>query len=217
LTEASHPVVIPFPHSVAGLSVTDLHAGLLAVAYQAHEYANKEKHFGHVKAEKFSHCIESIAGIDLARTPQKQAAGPFDSERFDAVEKRALRAAWFYFDKRPSGGYTFVKGRKFDELVATTRSALGELNQKVDALIELMLAMDKEAVEVFATVHAAWNNLLLDKQTVTDERIVTEARENWHRDKLKIAREKFFCAIRQIREAGVCPEGKGKKVIGKSF
>jgi hypothetical protein len=57
----------------------------------------------------------------------------------------------------------------------------------------------------------------VDRQgDVTDERIVTEARENWHKEKLKIAREKFFWAIERIREAGACPEGKGKKVWEKT-
>jgi hypothetical protein len=165
LTKGSAPVVIPFPVTVAGLSTTDLHAGLLALAYQAHEQANKQKHFGHVKAEKFSHCVEAIAGIDLGREPLKDAAGPNDFKRLKKVEYRAEKAGYFTFHERAQGGYTFTKGPQFDSIISKTRTALGGLNQKVDDLIQLMLPMDTEEAEVFATVHAAWNNLLIDKET----------------------------------------------------
>lgn len=51
--------------------------------------------------------------------------------------------------------------------------------------------------------------------SLTDEAIVCEARENWHPDKLKIPREKFFLAIDWMRDKQIVPEGKGKKVLAK--
>jgi hypothetical protein len=44
---------------------------------------------------------------------------------------------------------------------------------------------------------------------------VFEARENWHPDKLKIERQKFFAAVQWLRDQGVVPEGKGKRVADK--
>ena len=215
LTKASAPVVIPFPVSVPGLSTTDLHAGLLAIAYESHEQANKQKHFGHVKAEKISHMLEALAGIDLGREPIKDAAGPNDFKHLQKVEFRADKAGFFTFTKRAQGGYTFTKGPQFDSIVSRTRKALGDLSQKVDKVIQLMLPMDTQEAEIFATVYAAWNNLLLNKQPITDERIVTEARENWHPEKLKIPREKFFDAIRWMQENEIRADGRGKIVKAK--
>jgi hypothetical protein len=83
----------------------------------------------------------------------------------------------------------------------------------VDAVIKLMLPMDMLQAEVFATVYAAWNNLLLDNQTPTDEQIVLAARENWHPDKLKIDRKNFFKTIDWIRKKNISPQGQGKRVL----
>ena len=214
--EAPQSVIIPFPSRVPNITDTDLHAGILAIAYDFHERANKQKYFGHVKAEKIAHMIEARVGIDLGREPFKDAAGPNDFKHLKSVEFRAKKADFFAFQKEKNAGYTLTKGRNFDSLITKTRAALGELNQKVDDLLKLMLPLDTQQAEVFATVYAAWNNLLLDNQPITDERIVHEARENWHPDKLKIPRDKFFKAITWIKEKNLCPEGKGKKVLKKA-
>ncbi|GAA5484593.1 hypothetical protein [Haloferula sargassicola] len=69
--------------------------------------------------------------------------------------------------------------------------------------------MDRLDTEIVATVHAAWNNLLLLGQKPDEEAIVTEARENWHPDKLEIERERFFEAIAWIEQNDVRPSGSG--------
>lgn len=207
--------IIQFPVAVPNITTTDLHAGILAMAYRIHEQHGKQAEFGHVKGEKISHLIESLVGIDLGRMPVKDAAGPNDFPHLQKVEHRAKKAGYFLF-QRAGGAYRVTKYRKFDELLARTESVLGERRAEVDRLLDLMWPMTAQQAEVFATVFAAWNNLLLDGEPISDERIVQEARENWHPDKLKIPREKFFAAITWIKEKGICPEGKGKKVLNKA-
>jgi hypothetical protein len=68
----------------------------------------------------------------------------------------------------------------------------------------------------FATVFAAWNNLLLDGRSTDDESIVREARENWHPDKLEIDRGRFFAALEWMKRNNVVPKGEGKKVIERT-
>src|SRR5579859_1710478 len=214
--ETRQSVIIPFPITIPTISATDLHAGILAIGYEFHEKANKQKHYGHVKAEKISHMIEALAGIDLGRQPVQDVAGPNDFPHLKRVEHRARMADYFTFREQAGAGYKMSKGRNFDLLISKTRAALGDLNHKVDDLINLMLPMDMQQAEIFATVYAAWNNLLIDRETITDERIVSAARENWHPDKLKIPREKFFQAINWMKTKDVCPQGKGRKVVKKS-
>ncbi len=213
--QSPQSVVIPFPSTVPNIAATDLHAGILAIAYELHERANKQKHYGHVKAEKISHMMEALVGIDLERQPLKDAAGPNDFPHLKRVEHRARKAGYFTFQEQIGSGYRMTKGRNFASLISRTRTALGELNQRVDDLIKLMLPMDMHQAEIFATVYAAWNNLLIDRQPTTDEAIVLEARENWHPDKLKIPRQRFFGAIKWMNEKGIVPQGRGKKVMGK--
>ena len=193
LTEKSQKtVVIPFPKKVPNVTPKDLHAGVLAIAYQLHEKKRKQHLFGHVKAEKIAHLIEARLGIDLGRNPIKDAAGPNDYPHLKAVEHRAKMAGFFVFQGSKKTGYQFAKRQLFDALVEKTRAALGNQNRALDDLLELMAPMNTQQAEIFATVYAAWNNLLLDGLPVTDESIVLEARENWHADKLAIPREKFL-------------------------
>lgn len=214
--QSHHRAIIPFPAKIPRIATTDLHAGILAIAYQAHEMSGKHRTFGHVKAEKISHMIEAYVGIDLGRVPVKDAAGPNDYPHLLRVEHRAKKAGFFDFKRVDGAGYQVQKYRLFNELIERIRKDLGDQSQAVDNLLQLMLPMDTKQAEIFATVYSAWNNLLLDGQLASDENIVYEARENWHPEKLNIPRDKFLSAVCWMREKGIIPEGKGKKVGAKA-
>ncbi|MDQ0592720.1 hypothetical protein QFZ37_001089 [Chryseobacterium ginsenosidimutans] len=66
--------------------------------------------------------------------------------------------------------------------------------------------------EVIATTYTGWNNLIIRKEQIVDEAIVTEARENWHDSKLKIERQEFFDAINWLKNNNLVPKGSGKEV-----
>jgi type I restriction enzyme S subunit len=204
-----------FPTKIANITPIDLHAGILAMAYQLHEKQGNQATFGHVKAEKIAHMVEAFAGIDLGRSPIKDAAGPNDHPHFMRVEHRARKAGYFSFRRVEASAYRVTKHRNFDALVERTCHALGARKAQVESLLKLMLPMETRQAEIFSTVYAAWNNLLLDGQTITNEKIVLEARDNWHPDKMKIQPEKFFKAIEWMRKNDFVPLGKGKKVASK--
>ena len=201
--------------SIRGISPTDLHAGIIAIAYQKHQGHPKQNTFGHVKAEKISHIVEARVGIELDRNPIKDAAGPNDYRHLKKVESRAEKAGFFSVRQSAGGGYTFVRKRRFDEPVRKTRKCLGQYNDAVDAVIDDFLPMDTQQAEIFATVYAAWNNLLIEEKDVTDEAIVREARDNWHPEKLRIAPKRFLAAINWMRTKGIVPTGSGKKVLDR--
>jgi type I restriction enzyme S subunit len=220
---ASEPAIIPITASIgqrtwkaeSGLTTTDRHAGILALAYRAHERADRLPYFGHVKAEKIAHMVEARLGIDLGRTPVKDAAGPNDYPHLVKVEHRARHAGFFDF-QRDGLRYNVVPLRGLDSLIGRTRDGLSERYEDVLQLIELMVKMDTEQAEIVATVYAAWNNLLLDGLPAEDEDIVRAAREDWHPDKLKIERDRFFKAIDWMRKKGLTPAGTGSRVATRA-
>lgn len=209
--------VLVFPARIAGISATDLHAGILAMAYQLHEQnPSRVAYFGHVKAEKISHLIESHLGIDLERVPLKDAAGPNDYPHLKKVESRARKANWFDVHQQKVGGaYVFSRKPGFDALLNKTANALGGRLAEVDALLQILLPLNTRQAEIVATLYAAWNNLLLTGTTTGDEEIVHEARENWHAAKLDIEREKFFKGLEWMRKQGLVPMGWGRYVAAK--
>lgn len=216
LTSSLPQTLIPFPTKVPDIAPTDLHAGILAIAYQFHEAWGNLENYGHVKAEKIAHMVEAHLGIDLERAPIKDAAGPNDHPHSRKVEHRARLAGYFDFHRVESGAYQVKKLPGFDKLILRTREKLGDRLQSVIHLITRMVGMTPRQAEIFATVYAAWNNLLLDGKSATDEDIVTEARENWHPAKMDIPRDKFFKAIGWIRDRNLIPKGMGKRVAAKA-
>jgi hypothetical protein len=210
--------VVAFPVKIANIFATDLHAGILARAYQYHKQTPKYLiHFGHVKAEKISHLVETHLGIDLERLPVKDAAGPNDYPHLKKVESRARKANWFDVHQQKAGGAyaIFNKRHGFDALLGKTTSALGERIAEVDALIRLLVPLNTRQAEIVATLYAAWNNLLLLGRAPSDEDIVYEAREDWHTSKLNIEREKFFKGLEWRRKQSLVPTGKGRYVAKK--
>jgi len=189
-------------------------ANVIALAHARHERKKREKTFGHVKEQKVLHLVESIAKIDLGRQPIRDAAGPNDFQHMLKAEEWAKAHSFFEMVKRGEG-YEFRKLSAFDERLSGARQALAPCLQQLEGVIDLLVPMDTLEAEVFATVHAAWNNLLIDGAAPTDDAIVSAAREGWHADKLRIPEQKFRTAIASIRQKGLVPDGTAKYVSGQ--
>lgn len=217
-TNLSSAKVIPL-QKVEGISPTDLQAGITAIALRGHSELNKQDAFGHVKAEKIIHLAEYILNIDLERNPVKDAAGPNDFPHAKKVESRAAKAGFYTVAKRITDqetGYIYTQGRSIDSLINKTQNCLEAKNEILATLLKLIVPMKTQQAEIVATVYAAWNNLIIQGAKFTDENIVTEARENWREEKLKIPSEKFFKAIEWMRKNELLiPKGNGKIVLPK--
>ncbi len=194
------------------LSPTDIHVGLLGKIIMAHEARPEHKStLGHVKGEKICHVIENFLDIDLGRVPKRMAAGPADFPHLLKVESRADKTGRFQTRRREGAEGRLYIGKKNLGLFLQDLSAdLGDLEEEVDRIISLFVPMKTDRAEVVATVYAAWNDLLLDGKNPTDDEIVTEARENWTPEKLRIPAESFQKSIEWLRRNGLVPRGKGK-------
>lgn len=194
-------------------------AHIMAVAYRWHDSQRRGKSFGRVKAQKTLHLVESLADMDMGREPQKEAAGPHDSEHMRTAEDWARENEFFEFVLRDSGdgrrGYDFVRGKRFNEWLERSLEAVEPCQKTLNRVVRLILPMNTKEAELVATVYAAWNNLLLDGTEATEAAIVREARDNWHPDKQKYSAGEFRKAIGQLRESDLVPRGAGKRVSGQ--
>lgn len=192
-------------------------AHIMAAAYHWHASQSREKTFGRVKAQKTLHLVESLANIDLGRQPIKDAAGPNDFQHMQRAEEWARDRGFFEFIKRPTGqrGYDFRKGAHYGDLVAEAMQALTPYENVLKRVVKVLMPLNTAETEILATAYAAWNNLLLEGIEPTEIAIIHEARENWHADKLKYSEEQFRNAISQLRQNGLVPQGRGKRVTGQ--
>ena len=191
-------------------------AQVIGLAYRRHLARGTEATFGRVKAQKALHLCESVGMVDMGRNPIKDAAGPNDFQHMLAAEDWAKANEFFEFVQRPSGnGYSFRKLPLFDAMIADGAAALKPVQVLLERAIALITPMNSEEAELLATVHAAWNNLILDGVEPIEGAIIREARENWHASKLKFSDGKFREAIATIRAKGIVPDGSAKRVGGQ--
>ena len=191
-------------------------AHVIALAYRQHLALGTEATFGRVKAQKVLHLCESVGGVDIGRNPIKDAAGPNDFQHMLGAEQWAKANQFFEFVPRPSGnGYSFKKLGRFNAMVAEGAETLQPVKDQLERAIGLVAPMNSEQAELLATVHAAWNNLLLDGVGASEAAIIHEARENWHVAKQKFGDGKFRQAIATIRAKGIEPDGSAKRVGGQ--
>ncbi|WP_428408445.1 restriction endonuclease subunit S [Hyphococcus sp.] len=199
-------------NAVAATTSPQFTADVLAFAYAKHRAAQRDRTFGRVKGQKVLHLVEAVAGVDLGRDPIKDAAGPNDSAHMRRAESWAAQQDYFSFEARGGGGYDFKPGRNFEKTLASAYARLSAQKDEIAKVIDLLVPMDSQEAEVLATVHAAWNNLIIDGVEPTRHAIIAEARENWAASKLEIPITKFEKAIRFIRQNNIIPDGSAKAV-----
>jgi type I restriction enzyme S subunit len=211
-------LTMPLPlQKVERISTTDLQAGITAIALMEHVQKDKLHTLHHVKAEKIVHLSEYILNVDLERNPVKDAAGPNDFPHAKKVESRAQKAG-FYKVVKNGDYYDYQQGHSINNIIQKTKNCLGEKTNILINLLNLLIPMSTQQAEIVATVYAAWNNLILAENDFSTEDIVTEARENWHKKKEDIPREKFFNAINWMKKYEfLIPIGNGKLVKTKSL
>lgn len=190
-------------------------AQILAFAHSRHVGLGRATNFGHVKAQKTLHAVEAIGGLDLGRQPIRDAAGPNDFAHMRQAEDWARHQGFFEFVQRANGGYDFRQLQNYEKLLDDAQQKLEQAGATAKRAVELLVDMDSDFAEIVVTTHAAWNNLILDGATITDDTIVQAARDDWHRDKLRYEKSRFHDAIRFIRSSGIEPNGSAKRVGGQ--
>lgn len=195
--------------------VPEFSANVIALAHYKHAANQRDRTFGHVKAQKILHLTESIACLDLGRNPIRDAAGLNDSDHMGKAKNWAKHNQFFEFVERTGGGYDFIKLDRYDKMMANAITELKPYREKLSSVINLLVNKNKIQAEVFTTVHAAWNNLIIDGADINDEAIILAARDHWHADKLNIPKKEFQEAIEEIHSKQLVPDGSAKYVGGQ--
>lgn len=164
-----------------------------------------------MKLQKLIHLTEYHAQLDeLHGDYQRQAAGPYDNRIMYGITASLEKQQWFK---------TVGHGRNatYSQLVKTGDhkkylSHWQDRTQNIDELLNLLGKATPKQCEIVSTLYAAWNDLLIDKEQITDERIIAEASspERWHQEKAKIEPDKWPAALEWMRANNLIPTGYGK-------
>lgn len=213
LTSDQHEKADAAPQRIS-TTTASFGAAIIAIAYEQHKTAKRDRSFGHVKAQKLLRLVEAVAGIELGRDPIKDAAGPNDFNHMLRIEDWAKHNEFFEF-KKSDGRYHFYRLARYGDCLKAASKEVVQISKELMRIVDLLIPMDTEEAEVLATVYAAWNNMLLDGAPLSDDAIVYAARDDWHLEKLKIPRQRFFEAIKLLRDKDLAPRGTAKQVRRK--
>jgi restriction endonuclease S subunit len=170
-----------------------------------------ERTFGRVKHQKIFHLCEHIARLpEIQGEYHREAAGPLDNKLIYANTTELKKQKWYAQVDRAGTGHEYKALAKAGGHRKYAERLWRDQLPAVERLIEMMRTWTTERCEIFSTVYAAWNDLLLWGREATDDAIVHEILHRWHESKKRIPEDKWRAAIGWMRREGLVPTGFGR-------
>jgi len=173
------------------------------------------RHNGHnmtqMKLQKLIHLAEHHAELDeIQGEYQRQAAGPYDNKMMYGIASSLKKQRWFETSGRGQNAtYSpLANAGCHEKYLAHWRGKM----VKVDEVLGLLGHASPDKCEIASTLYAAWNDLLIDGEKITDGRIIEQASkaELWHMTKEAIDPARWPKALQWMRDHDLVPTGYGK-------
>ena len=171
------------------------------------------------KMEKISHLIEYRHGVNLERSPIRDAFGPIDFPARIKTEEFAVDEGWYSVEEaKATRGtkYIYRIGNNIDSAIGYAEELIADKKNEIDAFIQLIAPLNARECEIVATLYSAWNDLLIDGIEVSDQKIIDEVLFNWHPSKQDISVDKWQKWLKWMKKHALVPAGEGKKIPAKA-
>ncbi|MCC7408474.1 MAG: restriction endonuclease subunit S [Phycisphaeraceae bacterium] len=184
-----------------------------AVAACAVRALANSKFFGRTQLEKVLYLAQTHIGIDLSLQFKRKAAGPYD-EAIHKIESLADKRHWFQTKPRPHVGVQYEPGAAIDERCRWVEQNLSDKRAELDSLLSVFKKMKTEQAELFATVYAAWNDLLADGRSANPDAVVSEV-HGWHESKQRFEPQRIKQCINWMKKHSFVPRGERRSTIAE--
>ena len=172
--------------------------------------------FGRVMLVKMLYLIQHhlrVKGMQL--TYHRKPFGPYDPQIRYGIEKDLEEQGWYAAEKT-SDTYEKVNYQPLekakDEIIADYfEESWGDVADNIDRIVEQFQGMNATQAEIFTTLYAAWNDLLIDGQDPSDDDIIHEVLHHWHERKQEIPESRWRSALTWMRDEGWVPTGFGER------
>jgi type I restriction enzyme S subunit len=162
--------------------------------------------FGHVKFEKMIFVVEHLCDVDTNSHYFRQAAGPYDNRALRSIDSQLRKQQWF--DARKEGErYRYLPMAKQGGHKPYFEQYFSKISETLNKIVDVFKTANTQQCEIVATLLAAWNDLLREKESVSDEMIVHEVLNNWHESKRQIPEDRWLIALAWMRRKGFVPNG----------
>lgn len=170
-----------------------------------------DSNLGRTKLQKLLYLSEHHAQLaDLQSNYFRKAAGPYDSQMMHSVESQLAKQRWYKCETGTGGECRYVPLEAAGQHARYFDRYWGVKSEPIRKLVALLKRADTRQTEIVATLYAAWNDLLLAGQSVTDEAILHEVLEKWHEEKRQIPEKRWRNAIAWMRQRDLIPTGFGQ-------
>ena len=167
--------------------------------------------FGWIKLQKAILLAERHLELEeIQSRPVRAAAGPFDNAMMRSVHAQMKRSKWFEPQRQEGGGLAYLPMEKCGAHRDYFDRYWGDRKTSFDRLMELIHPMKTEQIEIVATLYAAWNDFLIQGETMDDDRLVDEVLNRWNASKKRISEDRWRAAIDWMREKNLVPKGYGR-------
>ncbi len=180
---------------------------LLAAEIVSQNYQNPR--FGSVKLEKLLYLCDSHfeLGEKIDQHYLRQAAGPYDPKGMRSIKSNLTSHKWFNVKKVDKQGTKYLPMEKCGEHKDAFEHYFADEKPKIQTILDEMKDWKTQECEIIATLYSAWADALAVGTTPDDTYIVNEVLTNWHDNKLKIEKERWYKGLDWMKKHGLHPGG----------
>ena len=176
--------------------------------------ATSNNNKGRVKLEKTLYMIEQHIGFNFETEYTREAAGPFDKSLYSCEAIISKNNKWFNINSS-NYGVSYKTTKDVDKYKKYYNDYFANYNTEIERIIAIFDNFDTDQAEIIATLYGAWNDFLIDKKTFTDDDIVNDILNNWHKSKRRFSKDVWLRAMDKMRTLNLVPKGYGKKTVIK--
>ena len=148
--------------------------------------------------------VEHLCALDTGSTYHRDAAGPYDNRAMRSIDSQLRKQEWFEAQEL-NGRYRYVPMAKRGGHKEYFERYFGGVRDSFEHTLSTLSTFDTERCEIIATLFAAWNDLMKQHASVSDEAIVHEVLNNWHDSKKRIPEERWRKALSWMRDKAFVP------------
>ncbi|SFW38289.1 type I restriction enzyme, S subunit [Pseudomonas sp. NFACC19-2] len=178
---------------------------------------HSQRTFGQRKLQKVVYLTEHAARLDAIQGDYlRDAAGPHDRQLMNQVESELRNRQWYECIDRETVGHAYRPLSQAGQHRADYQGVWSATERAtIEQVIELMRGWDTDRCEMTVTLYAAWNDLILEGRTVSDEAILAEVLHNWNDTKLRFSKAKWLEVLAGMRQHELLtPSGFGRRTTG---
>ena len=165
---------------------------------------------GRTKLAKVFFMVDLNCSSDMKTLYKREAAGPLDAnvvygDSF-GYEKLGEQSNLFCVVSSKEM-VKYVPGRDLPKYVKNAKGSWKNDLKDINSIIDLFKPLNARQAEIVATLYSCWNDLLIEKQEVTDDKILNEFFNHWHEKKRRFKKSDIESALKWVKDNKLIPNG----------